>query len=134
LECLDTLSLSYNGNEDVPVTNVGIAWSTDKAVKFQNPSDLTCIFKIFHLNLILFCFKIDFNKTARPPNWQISPLELDPNNSDNNGYDNEDFIVWMRTAAMPTFRKLYRKLVPTSGGSFQNGLPQGNYILKITYG
>jgi hypothetical protein len=34
---LDTLSLSFNGNQTVPFTNLGIAWSTDKAVKFQNP-------------------------------------------------------------------------------------------------
>ena len=29
--------------------------------------------------------------------------------SDGKGFKNEDFIVWMRTAAFPTFRKLYRK-------------------------
>lgn len=26
----------------------------------------------------------------------------------NNGFINEDFIVWMRTAALPTLSKLYR--------------------------
>ena len=35
--CLDTLDLSFNGTLSVPVTNLGIAWSTDKAVKFKNP-------------------------------------------------------------------------------------------------
>jgi len=34
---LDTLTLSFNGNQTVPVTNLGIAWTTDKAVKFNNP-------------------------------------------------------------------------------------------------
>jgi len=34
---LDTLTLSLNGNQTVPVTNLGIAWTTDKAVKFHNP-------------------------------------------------------------------------------------------------
>lgn len=33
---IDTLSLSYGG-QTVPFTNLGIAWTTDKAVKFQNP-------------------------------------------------------------------------------------------------
>jgi hypothetical protein len=35
------------------------------------------------------------------------------------GYTNQDFIVWMRTAALPTFRKLYRKL--------DQALPAGQY-------
>jgi hypothetical protein len=39
----------------------------------------------------------------------------------------------MRTAAMPTFRKLYRKLVTNEPGSFTNGLPQGTYTLTIIY-
>jgi len=30
--------------------------------------------------------------------------------SSGHGYANEDLIVWMRTAALPTFRKLYRKV------------------------
>lgn len=79
------------------------------------------------------CVKIDFSSNPRPPNWQITAWQLDPNNTDNNGYQNEDFIVWMRTAAMPTFRKLYRKLNSPSTGTFQNGLPAGNYTLSITY-
>ncbi|CAM4825655.1 unnamed protein product [Rotaria magnacalcarata] len=115
----DSLSLSYNGNgnESVPFTNLGIAWSTDKAVKFKNPSGASTFFPA----------------NPHPPNWQITAWDLDPNNTDNNGYQNEDFIVWMRTAAMPTFRKLYRKLQRSSSGSFQNGLPQGNYTLTVTY-
>jgi len=32
------------------------------------------------------------------------------------GFKNEDFIVWMRTAAFPTFRKLYRKVTNDAGG------------------
>jgi hypothetical protein len=80
-----------------------------------------------------FVFPIDFNSHAQPPNWQQSPLQLDPNNKDNNGFQNEDFIVWMRTAAMPTFRKLYRKLNANGTGTFQNGLPKGNYTLTVTY-
>jgi len=38
----------------------------------------------------------------------------------------------MRTAAMPTFRKLYRKLLTNVTG-FTNGLPQGTYTLNIIY-
>lgn len=39
----------------------------------------------------------------------------------------------MRTAAMPTFRKLYRRLLSDTSSAFQDGLPQGNYSLQIDY-
>jgi hypothetical protein len=73
-----------------------------------------------------------FNGTAHPPNWNISVYELDSEHVDNNGYENEDLIVWMRTAALPTFRKLYRRVNHT--GIFAAGLPAGNYTLEVGYG
>ncbi|KAG7264078.1 hypothetical protein CRUP_009528 [Coryphaenoides rupestris] len=45
--------------------------------------------------------------TSKPVNWHKPVYELD-SDPENNGFINEDFIVWMRTAALPTFRKLYR--------------------------
>jgi len=112
----DTLTLSF-GTEPVPVDKTGITWTTDRAVKFKNPSDPDNY----------------FTNDTRPPNWQITAWDFDRSNLSNNGYQNEDFIVWMRTAAMPTFRKLYRKLTSTSTGPFQSGLPQGNYTLTVEY-
>lgn len=50
---------------------------------------------------------------------------------DNNGFINEDFIVWMRTAALPTFRKLYRLIERKS--NLQPTLQAGKYSLDITY-
>ena len=77
---------------------------------------------------------VGFATNPRPPNWQQDAWHLDSNlTDDNNGYQNEDFIVWMRTAAMPTFRKLYRKLSSTESATFGNGLPKGTYVLTITY-
>lgn len=55
---------------------------------------------------------------------------LDPD-EDNNGFINEDFIVWMRTAALPTFRKLYRLIERRS--DLHPTLPAGQYYLNITY-
>lgn len=58
-------------------------------------------------------------------------FELDPSDPENNGFINEDFIVWMRTAALPTFRKLYRIIQKKS--STTPTLPSGRYVLDITY-
>uniref|UniRef100_A0A4W5P2W3 Cell cycle control protein n=1 Tax=Hucho hucho TaxID=62062 RepID=A0A4W5P2W3_9TELE len=119
----DTLELYYidpNGSRTaIPLVKKGIAWWTDKHVKFRNPggndNNLTVVFQ----------------GTSKPVNWRKSVYELDPSDPDNNGFINEDFIVWMRTAALPTFRKLYRiihkktNMTPT--------LPLGQYILEVTY-
>lgn len=50
---------------------------------------------------------------------------------DNNGFINEDFIVWMRTAALPTFRKLYRLIERKN--NLQPTLQAGKYSLDIAY-
>ena len=60
-----------------------------------------------------------FADIARPINWRTDAYNLGTSNDDlyyrsasgssGVGFKNEDFIVWMRTAAFPTFRKLYRK-------------------------
>lgn len=38
----------------------------------------------------------------------------------------------MRTAALPDFRKLYRRIDHSKNG-FEIGLPKGNYTLLIDY-
>lgn len=45
---------------------------------------------------------------------------------------NEDLIVWMRTAALPTFRKLYRRVDHSQVG-FSTGLFKGPYVLRVEY-
>ncbi|XP_006008851.1 cell cycle control protein 50B [Latimeria chalumnae] len=116
----DTFKLFYLPSEgvhsEVPLDGKGISWWTDYNIKFQNPS--------FNGSL-----KEAFNGTVKPPNWRRPVYELDTD-ATNNGFLNEDFIVWMRTAALPTFRKLYRRI---QTGNFSEGLPAGKYKLKITY-
>uniref|UniRef100_A0A3Q3LXL8 Cell cycle control protein n=1 Tax=Mastacembelus armatus TaxID=205130 RepID=A0A3Q3LXL8_9TELE len=119
----DTLELYYidsNGTRNlIPLVKKGIAWWTDKHVKFRNPggnnNDLTAA----------------FNGTTKPVNWRKPVYELDTSDPENNGFINEDLIVWMRTAALPTFRKLYRIIQKKS--STTPTLPSGKYVLDITY-
>ncbi|OBS82167.1 hypothetical protein A6R68_23844, partial [Neotoma lepida] len=92
----DTITLSYNLNSsiniEVPMLKNGLTWWTDKYVKFRNPRSS------------------DLARSAKPPHWAKPIYELDTEDPGNNGFINEDFIVWMRTAAFPTFKKLYRRL------------------------
>lgn len=117
----DELSLySHSHKVDVPLLNTGIAWPTDKEIKFKNPA---------HSPGQL---KEAFRGFEKPKMWKKPVYELDPENEDNNGFKNEDLIVWMRTAALPTFRKLYRRIDHSQKG-FTDGLLAGNYTLKIKY-
>lgn len=119
----------------VPINRDEIAWTTDHTTKFNNPqgecsssdyansdseSDLACAFP---------------NQTyAKPPFWKYPANEVykitnrntsfTPSNFEN-GYKNQALEVWMRTAAFPTFRKLYGKIEGT--------LPAGTYTLTVNY-
>ncbi|XP_020926978.1 cell cycle control protein 50C-like [Sus scrofa] len=117
----DTIILSYNLNSSihikVPMLRSGITWWTDKYVKFQNPSSHN--------------LSSAFAGTTKPPYWPKPAYELDEEDPGNNGFINDDFIVWMRTAAFPTFKKLYRRLHRVQ--HFTEGLPAGSYSFNITY-
>ncbi|KAE9555121.1 hypothetical protein FO519_001696 [Halicephalobus sp. NKZ332] len=95
-----------------------VLWDVDREKKFKNPArqpgqSLCDVFAA----------------SAKPLNWIIDPCKLDPSNEENSGFQNVDFIVWMRTAALPDFRKPYRKLVRS--GTYADGLPPGRYTLVI---
>lgn len=94
----------------VPVLKSGIAWTTDYNVKFNNPTNN------------------NWDNTVMPKNWHYNASVL-------GGYKNEDLIVWMRTAALPSFRKFYRRVDHTQSNltQFSNKLPQGNYNVSICY-
>ena len=66
-------------------------------------------------------------------NWTIPANDLDPVHPDNNGYQNEHFIVWMRTAAFPSFRKLWGRIEMESILKDKNVLPRGTYTFHIDY-
>ncbi|XP_013919628.1 PREDICTED: cell cycle control protein 50B-like [Thamnophis sirtalis] len=118
----DTFELFYqlpNGSlANVTLDKRGIAWWTDTNVKFQNPEPVN--------NSLCDAF----SHTAKPPFWSRTACMLDPSDRNNTGFVNEEFIVWMRTAALPTFRKLYARI---RHDNFSKSLPQGTYFLNISY-
>ncbi|EFA10416.1 cell cycle control protein 50A isoform X1 [Tribolium castaneum] len=116
-DVLTLKKLEGNTWKDVDLIRKGIAWDSDKNIKFRNPpGDLKEAFKNF----------------AKPKAWKKNVWELDLEDPENNGFQNEDLIVWMRTAALPTFRKLYRKIDHSQDG-YKDGLLKGKYQLRVTY-
>lgn len=99
----------------VPVINTGIVWPKIKQ-NFKNPPGP---------------LKEAFKNFAKPLAWRknIWELDIDPAN---NGFENEDFIVWMQPATLSSFRKTYRRVEHTNG-PFLRGLPKGDYKLKVDY-
>ena len=121
--CLDTDTW-----KTVKVTGRGIAWESDKQYKFKNPGGENTVAAIRKA--------WEDNNAIKPMDWQKEVWELDETDPDNNGLQNEDLIVWMRTAALPNFRKLYRKVMYGKDGSFSQseGLRADySYRLKIGY-
>lgn len=102
----------------IKLRHEGIAWATDKNAKFKNPPGPT--------------LQQAFAGYRRPPSWSKDVWDLSRNDS-NNGYQNEQLIVWMRTAALPTFRKLYARVDHTVDPAYTNGLPKGEYQLEVDY-
>lgn len=88
-------------------TKKGIAWASDRNVKFKNPSSYN-------------------NATVRmhPLTYFNESTHVIPDVED------EDFIVWMRTAALPNFRKLHRIIrKPIPAGEYELNVVQ-NYPVK----
>lgn len=115
----DVITLKYN-ESNVSMIRTGIAWESDKE-RFKNPPNNGTVKDLMR----------QFQNFTKPKHWKKNLWELDIDNMDNNGLKNEDLIVWMRTAALPNFRKLYRKINHTS--QFSDGMPKGQYELIIEY-
>ena len=122
-------------NRNVNLLRTGIAWSSDKNLKFRNPLECSQKTEKNHQG----CLKNAFRNYAKPRDWKKNLWELDPLNPGNNGLENEDLIVWMRTVAFPNFRKPYRKINHNDpenialSPQFTGGIPKGSYILHIEY-
>lgn len=102
----DTISSPvFKGESDVTynMTNKGIAWESDKALIKQS----------------------QYNKwqVVPPPNWKDYNYETQglPDL-----HENEEFMVWMRTAGLPSFSKLARR-------NDQTAMQPGRYQMSINY-
>jgi len=131
-----------------------ITWKSDQDVKYKNFNSKLANFSEPTESYDL-CNMPQFSdeRSLKPPNWPLKVCEIGKNystlalpecetfddaqpdctynpwspkyKSSGNGYKHEDLIVWMRTAALPSFRKLYRKA--------GTALADGAYKVKIGY-
>uniref|UniRef100_A0A5K3FLB4 Cell cycle control protein n=1 Tax=Mesocestoides corti TaxID=53468 RepID=A0A5K3FLB4_MESCO len=94
-------------NKIVKFSYENIAWKSDRDVKFGRPAN--------------------WDNTAKPINWPKPVQEVNPNAY--SGYS--QLLVWMRTAALPNFRKNYADIVHEN--DFADGLPAGDYEVNVSY-
>ncbi|KAH9491035.1 Cell cycle control protein 50A [Dermatophagoides farinae] len=83
-----------NQYEKIYIWQKDICWPTDRQNLYRNPSN-------------------GFDSYAKPVNWSknfYDDIILNDNNVAGHGYLNEHFMVWMRPAAFPKFRKLWGRI------------------------
>lgn len=109
----------YGETDDntVAIQYTDIAWKSDRDKKFFNPAQG-------------WPDEVK-NEVIKPPYWKHGIWDFSKNPLEN-GVKNESFIVWMRTAALPTFRKLHSR-VDHEIKTYADGLPAGNYTVRIAY-
>ena len=92
---------SVDGNTTYPMTNKGIAWESDKE--------------------IIKASEYKPWEVVPPQNWRERyPDGYNETNFPDLG-QNEEYMVWMRTAALPAFSKLARRndVTPMASGHYQ---------------
>jgi hypothetical protein len=91
-------------------TKDGIAWASDKDKKFKTPA--AGYIQSWENNQTYYYQEGPYTTTAGTGfrEGHVMPLQTD-----------EDFMVWMRTASLPTFRKLWRIIPEESGISLKKG-------------
>ncbi|KAF9573428.1 hypothetical protein EC968_008513 [Mortierella alpina] len=108
----DTLSLflnpfdsTTNNNKSYILSSSGIAWPSD--ARKYGPTTYT-----------------DLSQIRPPPNWSNFPNGYSASSPPIDPSKDEHFQVWMRTAGLPNFRKLYSK-------NEQDDLEAGTYTMDI---
>lgn len=89
---------------------------------FHNPTTSNCD-----------TLECNFYGNVKPISWKKNIWELDADDQNNNGFQNEPFIVWMRPAAFSTFRKIYGVLSRKNDNIVQMELLPASYMMRIEY-
>lgn len=101
------LSAPKGKEEFYEMTKDGVAWPSDKDLYGKTEYEL--------------------DQITPPPNWEARyPGGYSEKNPPPNLKEWEAFQVWMRTAGLPTFSKLYQK-------NEDDDLPEGNYEIVVDY-
>lgn len=94
----------------------GIAWDSDVSAKYQKPNNgnkqWTGLRSLYGETPLVTTDPFLSNGWYANESGHAVPVATD-----------EDFMVWMRTASLPDFRKLFRV--------FKNGLKKGNYEIDV---
>ncbi|PSR78691.1 ligand-effect modulator 3 family [Coniella lustricola] len=107
-DTFSNLTIVGSSGSNYTMSETGIAWNSDKSLYKKLPSD------------------IDLDSLAVPPNWVVRyPNGYTTANPPPDVRSDEHFIVWMRTAALPDFSKLYMRNDDTK-------LAKGQYQVEIT--
>lgn len=106
----------------------GIAWEADKDKKYHNPKDPKLQMQVgLHPKFKNKYFNHSGEECAAPTTdeglLQADLDDLPCKHGSEKCLEDEDFMVWMRTAGLPNFRKLYRKV--------DKGLPKGDYTVMV---
>ncbi|KAI9754297.1 MAG: hypothetical protein M4579_004761 [Chaenotheca gracillima] len=102
---MQPVALGVSSNYTYPMTDEGIAWSSDG--ELYGPT------------------KYKWNEIAPPPNWMMRyPNGYTPSNPPPSLHEDQAFQVWMRTAGLPLFSKLALR---NDNGTMESG----NYRIDI---
>ena len=125
----DSFAISDAAGNAIALNETGIAWPSDLGNKFSNAENGTT-----GLNFPLFAQWRQATCAQLPTAAQRDACAASPATPDagwcypGSGYcvEDEHFVVWMRAAGLPNFRKLY--------GTVETRLEPGTYTLRITNG
>lgn len=102
---LNPLDSTTNGNKSYILTDTGISWKSD--TKKYGKTGYS-----------------DYTQIRPPPNWRNFASGYSDAHPPIDLSKDEHFQVWMRTAGLPNFRKLYSK-------NEQDDLLSGTYTMDI---